>query len=130
MARTGASGISTTVSDASLFHPEFEGKADAVIADLPCSGLGVIGRKVDIKYRIRPEDVRELCELQRSMITNALRYLKPGGILIFSVCTVTREDTSEQSQFIEKTGLHKITERIFLQGADPCDGFYYSIWKL
>lgn len=129
IARTGTSGIRTMVSDASLFHPEFEGKADAVIADLPCSGLGVIGRKADIKYRVRPEDVHKLCELQGQMLTNAHRYLKPGGILIFSVCTVTREETSEQSRFIDKTGLHKISERIFLQGADPCDGFYYSIWK-
>lgn len=128
-ARTKASDINTTVNDASLFNPEFEGKADVVIADLPCSGLGVIGRKVDIKYRTKPEDVIKLCELQRKMVNNARRYLKPGGILMFSVCTVTGEETAGQSDHIEKIGLHKVSERFFLQGADPCDGFYYSLWK-
>ncbi|MBQ8956842.1 MAG: 16S rRNA (cytosine(967)-C(5))-methyltransferase RsmB [Lachnospiraceae bacterium] len=127
--RTGVNGVETKVKDASVYAPELDEKADIIIADLPCSGLGVIGRKVDIKYRVQPSDIAELCKLQRSMIDNAVRYLKPGGILMFSVCTVTKEETSEQSDYIQEYGLHKIAERLNLQGVEAGDGFYYSIWQ-
>ena len=127
--RTGIRGVRPEIKDAAAFDPSLEKSADIIIADLPCSGLGVIGRKVDIKYRVGPGDIIELCNLQHKMIDNAVRYLKPSGILLYSVCTVTREETSEQAAYIEKHGLHKISERLFLQGVDPCDGFYYSVWQ-
>ncbi len=127
--RTGLKNIETMVNDARSRRPGFEGLADVIIADLPCSGLGVMGRKVDIKYRVKPEDIDALCKLQRGMLDHVPGYLKPGGILMFSVCTVTEEETVRQSEYLENTGLHKISERLFLQGTDPCDGFYYSLWK-
>ncbi len=127
--RTGSDNICSCINDATIFNEEMEKSADIIIADLPCSGLGVIGRKVDIKYRVRQDNINVLCKLQRDIIDNAVRYLKPSGILMFSVCTVTKEETVEQASYIEKIGLHKISERLFLQGIDPCDGFYYSIWQ-
>ncbi len=129
LSRTGTGNVRTEKRDASEYDPLLEEKADIIIADLPCTGLGVIGRKVDIKYRVHQEDVTALCKLQRAILDNAIRYLKPSGILMFSVCTVTKEETERQSEYIEKSGLHKISERLFLQGVDPCDGFYYSLWK-
>ena len=129
MVRTGLTGIETAVRDASLYDPSLKETADIIIADLPCSGLGVIGRKVDIKYRVRPDDIAELCELQRRMLDNAADYLKKQGILLFSVCTVTREETADQAEYLQNKGLHKIKERQLLQGIDPGDGFYYSVWK-
>jgi 16S rRNA (cytosine967-C5)-methyltransferase len=127
--RTKLSNIEITAGDATVYNGELAGAADAVIADLPCSGLGDMGRKVDIKYRVKPDDVVALCELQRRILDNAVRYLKPEGILLFSVCTVTKEETSNQSDYLASKGLHKVGERLFLQGADLCDGFYFSIWR-
>ncbi len=127
--RTGVGNIELLIRDASLYDPDLKGKFDVVIADLPCSGLGVLGRKVDIKFRVRQEDVRALCKLQKQILDNAASYLKPGGILLYSVCTVTKEETSDQAFYLEKKGLHRLTDRVLLQGVDPCDGFYYSLWK-
>ncbi|MBQ7583175.1 MAG: 16S rRNA (cytosine(967)-C(5))-methyltransferase RsmB [Lachnospiraceae bacterium] len=126
--RTGVKNIEVLINDASAFNPAFKEKADIIIADLPCSGLGVLGRKVDIKYRVKPGDIDALCNLQRRMLDHAAGYLKKGGILLFSVCTVTKEETADQSEYIEGLGLHKVAERQLLQGVDPCDGFYYSLW--
>lgn len=127
--RLGIGGIEGGIHDAAEYDPKLLASADVIIADLPCSGLGVIGRKVDIKYRVRHDDIAILCKQQRKMLDNAVKYLKPGGILMFSVCTVTREETSEQSEYISQLGLKKTGERLLLQGVDPCDGFYYSLWK-
>lgn len=127
--RLGIDSISDEIHDAVRYDPKLCASADVIIADLPCSGLGVIGRKVDIKYRIKQDDILELCKQQRKILDNAEKYLKPGGILMFSVCTVTKEETAEQSDYIATLGLVKTGERILLQGVDPCDGFYYSLWK-
>lgn len=67
-------------------------KADVVIADLPCSGLGVIGRKSDIKYRMTPEQVADIAALQREILSVVWQYVKPGGILMYSTCTLTKAE--------------------------------------
>lgn len=127
--RTGISGIQAEIRDASVSDPSLFESADAVIADLPCSGLGVMGRKVDIKYRATPESIASLCKLQRNILSNAMQYLRPGGLLLYSVCTVTAEETEEQEGYLKEGGLRLLTSRQFLQGRDACDGFYHSIWK-
>ena len=99
--RLGLSGMITVgVSDASLYHEEYEEGFDLVIADVPCSGLGVIGHKPDIKYRLKPEDIGQLAGLQRQIIDNAVRYVRPGGRLIYSTCTVTRQENRDQAEYI------------------------------
>lgn len=59
-----------------------------MIADLPCSGLGVLGKKPDLKYRVQPEDLEELADLQRKILTCAQAIVKDGGTLMYSTCTV------------------------------------------
>ena len=104
-------------------------KADLIIADLPCSGLGVMGRKNDIKYRRKKEDIPALRELQREILRASLPGLKPGGYLIFSVCTIDKEETKEQRDWIERSlGLGFIKDRLFIPGEDPGDGFYYALF--
>ena len=63
-----------------------------VLADVPCSGLGVIGKKTDIKYRTDEDKIQELAVLQKQILHNAASYVKPGGILIYSTCTITSEE--------------------------------------
>ena len=70
-------------------------KADVVLADVPCSGLGVIGRKKDIKYRVTPESIASLPKLQKEILTYAQRYVRPGGVLLFSTCTINKEENEE-----------------------------------
>ena len=93
--RSGAINIEAVRHDATVFDRRLEEKYDIVLADVPCSGLGVIGKKTDIKYRMDPEKIRELVQLQRQILHNAAAYVKPGGILMFSTCTVCEEENQQ-----------------------------------
>ncbi|MCR5609758.1 MAG: 16S rRNA (cytosine(967)-C(5))-methyltransferase RsmB, partial [Lachnospiraceae bacterium] len=88
--RCNIENVETKVQDALVLDNEYVDKADVVIADLPCSGLGVIGTKPDIKYKITKEQIDELKNLQRNILDVCCRYLKKGGILIFSTCTISK----------------------------------------
>ena len=86
--RCGFRNVSARVWDALRPDPEMFGKADVVIADLPCSGLGIIGRKSDIKYKLTEEGASELAVLQRRILDVVWQYVKPGGRLVYSTCTI------------------------------------------
>ena len=92
--RTGLTNISAVCRDASVPDPESAGSADLVIADLPCSGLGVIGKKPDLKYKASPDGTDSLVGLQRKILACAQAYVKPGGILVYSTCTVNPDRKS------------------------------------
>lgn len=115
--RCGFDNLEVQVWDATQFDPDMEGKADIVLADLPCSGLGVIGRKADIKYRISPEQIEQLQHLQREMLDVAWRYVKAGGTLIYSTCTISRMENEENVQWLLE---NYPLEPVSLAG---CDGF-------
>lgn len=88
--------------DATEFDSSLEGKADVVIADLPCLGLGVIGRKRDIKYRTLPTDIKEITRIQRDILSVVSKYVKKGGTLIYSTCSVSRAENVDNAEWIEK----------------------------
>ncbi len=92
--------VNTQVFDATVLDEKMIEKADVVIADLPCSGLGIIGKKADIKYNMTSEKQKELVKLQRKILSNAWQYLKPGGVLIYSTCTVNKEENEENFKWI------------------------------
>lgn len=100
--RIGTDKIRTRVNDASLYNPDFVDGFDLVICDLPCSGLGVMGRKRDIKYNVSIDKIRELAILQKKILENAVRYVKKGGRLIYSTCTMTRAENEENFTFISE----------------------------
>ena len=100
--RIGADKIRTRVNDASLYNPDFLDGFDLVICDLPCSGLGVMGRKRDIKYNVSRDKIRELAILQKKILENAVRYVKKGGRLIYSTCTMTKAENEENFTFISE----------------------------
>ena len=89
--RLGISSISASVQDASLFRPEWEGQMDAVIADVPCSGYGIIRKKPDIRYK-DPDSMAQLPALQLQILQNQARHVKPGGVLMYSTCTLVRKE--------------------------------------
>ncbi len=83
--------ISPLCKDASVFYPEWENRMDTVIADVPCSGLGIIRKKPDIRYKNLAE-LLQLPALQEKILNNVSRYVKPGGLLLYSTCTLVREE--------------------------------------
>lgn len=95
--RMGLDNLEVCIWDALVPDESMKEKADVVLADLPCSGLGVIGRKPDIKYRVTPESLQEVAALQRRILTNAAMYVKPGGRLVYSTCTVNKAENEEQA---------------------------------
>lgn len=100
--RIGTDKIRTRVNDASMYNPDFLDGFDLVICDLPCSGLGVMGRKRDIKYNVSIDKIRELAILQKKILENAVRYVKKDGRLIYSTCTMTRAENEENFTFISE----------------------------
>ena len=86
--------------DATQFQPDLVDQADFLYCDLPCSGLGVIGRKPEIKYHLSAEDITSLVRLQRQILGNTIHYLKKGGILMYSTCTISRQENEENVNWI------------------------------
>lgn len=100
--RMNAGHIRAECQDALVFRPEDKESADIIIADLPCSGLGVIGRKADIKYRMSRENMKSLADLQRKILSIVQAYVKPGGCLIYSTCTVNPEENEENVRWFQE----------------------------
>lgn len=93
--RTNSINVQARVQDATIFDQESELLADIVLADVPCSGYGVIGKKPEIKYRVTPQKQDEIVILQRTILDRASNYVKPRGTLIFSTCTIAKEENEE-----------------------------------
>ena len=93
-ARLGLTNISVRQQDATAFVPEWENAMDAVITDVPCSGLGIIRKKPDIRYKDLQE-TEALPPLQLAILKNQARYVKPGGTLLYSTCTVLKRENED-----------------------------------
>ena len=93
-ARLGLTNITAQCQDATAFRPEWEESMDCVIADVPCSGLGIIRKKPDIRYKNLSE-LEELPGLQLQILRNQARYVKKGGILMYATCTILRRENED-----------------------------------
>ena len=100
MERVGFDWADCRMQDARVFDESLEGWADVVLADVPCSGLGVIGRKKEIRYRTAKQDLDSLVTLQKQIIDTAWRYVKPGGILLYSTCTINPDENEKMVAYI------------------------------
>lgn len=155
--RIGLENLCPQVHDALVREADEEECYDVVIADLPCSGLGIMGRKNDIKYRMTPQAREELADLQRRILTVAGRCVKPGGYLVYSTCTINPAENEENLRWlrqnqpyaavdirgwlgkIQKTGQSASAEELLRQnslregwlqclpGIQDCDGFFMSV---
>ncbi len=145
--RMGFTNIQTKVWDATIPDPELTGRADVVIADVPCSGIGVLGKKSDIKYKLTEKQLTELVELQRRILHEAVQYVKPGGALIFSTCTVNKAENEENRAWLlanyplvaesiepllpdklrDSTGAQGYLQLV--QGIHGTDGFFISKYR-
>ncbi len=127
-ARWRLDNLEVRVWDARESQEDLIGKADVVIADLPCSGLGVMGRKPDIKYHISKEKIESLQSLQRQILKTVVSYVKPGGRLVYSTCTMTKEENDDNRDWLlEHTDFEMISETKLIPGRDESDGFYVCV---
>lgn len=130
-------------ADARIYREDLCGLADIVLADVPCSGLGVIGKKPDIKYHVSEQSLMDICDLQRQILRNAVSYVKPGGVLLYSTCTIhpaenekmvewlcenfalTVEDMSAQlPEPLKEAGKKGMIQ--LLPGIHETDGFFFA----
>ncbi len=125
--RLGISIIETHRNDATKLREEYVGIADRVIADVPCSGLGVIRRKPELKLRITQKEIDNLSEIQYRILENASLCLKKDGTLVYSTCTVSEaENGGVIRRFLEKNrNFFLKEEKQLLPYIDNSDGFYF-----
>ena len=124
--RMGMKSVNTQIHDAREVNAAFIDKADSVLADVPCSGLGIIRKKPDIKWTKTPEDIENIIKVQKEILEASSRYVKPGGVLVYSTCTVNRHENNDVTdEFIKSRPFRKIGEKQLLTHIDNCDGFYY-----
>lgn len=94
--RLGVHNIKCFSADATQLPSEFENAFDAILLDAPCSGLGVLNRRADLRWKIRRGSLDEIEALQRSLLEAAVRYLKPEGTLVYSTCTLNKKENEYQ----------------------------------
>lgn len=93
--RLGINIIETQVKDATQYDKSLDEKFDKILLDVPCLGIGVIKRKPDIKWQRKPEDIEEITLIQRKILENCSKYLKKGGTLVYSTCSILKEENEE-----------------------------------
>ena len=144
ISRMGLNNIDAVVNDGTVFNKDFEEAFDVVICDAPCSGLGIMGRKPDIRYNASFDGINELAGLQKKILANAVRYVKKGGTLIFSTCTLTDTENIGGREYILSLPGMKAAELtnvpdalkgepslkdgylLLKPGIHKCDGFFIS----
>lgn len=133
--RLGLESIELTNFDASVFKKEYENTFDYVLVDAPCSGLGVMGRKPEIRYNRTMEDIKALAKLQRDILNQALKYLKKDGILVYSTCTVGNIENKDNFSYLsamDDLNVIPIDGKDYIEYVnyiDKTDGFFISKFK-
>lgn len=129
--RLGVTNTKVILNDAACYNSEFDEGFDRVLADVPCSGLGVLRRKPDIRINKSPLSNDELTKIQRKILDNAACYVKKGGILVYSTCTVNKAENEDAvSLFLENhSDFTLIEERQLLPHTDNTDGFFYASFE-
>lgn len=126
--RHGLKNMNAVQKDATIFDEASKEKADVLICDLPCSGLGVMGKKTDIRYKMTKEKQKELVQLQREILDTVYAYVKKGGNLVYSTCTIHKdENDGNVAWFVEKHPEFEVlfSDQIF-PGEEYHDGFFIA----
>ena len=128
--RLGIDIIETEVKDASKFYPEYVGKFDKILLDVPCLGIGVIKRKPEIKWKRKKEDIVEIKKIQMKILENCYKYLKHEGELIYSTCSILKEENDgiikEFKEKCQKENIKIECENIKIYPDYYRDGFFIS----
>ncbi|MBM0045956.1 16S rRNA (cytosine(967)-C(5))-methyltransferase RsmB [Anaerococcus sp. mt242] len=133
--RLGLENIKLTSFDASILKKEYEDQFDYVLIDAPCSGLGVMGRKPEIRYNRSRDDIKILAELQKEILKNAIKYLKKDGVLVYSTCTIGDIENKENFLYLssdDNLEIMSIDGKDYIEYVnyiDKTDGFFISKFK-
>lgn len=123
--RLGLQSIHALQADATKYQSKL--LFDRILCDVPCSGYGVLSRKPDIKLRLKPEDMDELIPLQYEILENVSQYLKEGGILVYSTCTLNKKENEKQvASFLKTHPNFVLIEEKTLFPSEFNDGFYMA----
>ena len=128
MARTGVTICQTMVNDATIDRAEWRDAYDRVLIDAPCSGLGDLRHKPEIRLHLKPEDLDEIVKIQRNILHTAASYLKPEGILVYSTCTLNKKENENQvQQFLDVHHDYElIEEKTIFPFENGGDGFFMA----
>lgn len=125
--RMKVENVMVQVHDATVTDEKYLEKADVVLMDVPCSGLGVIGKKRDIKYHVTKESLKDIVDLQKKIVENSWQYVKPGGILLYSTCTIHRKENEDMVRWIvDNFPFEEASSVQLLPGFAESDGFFYA----
>ena len=126
--KMGISIVKAEVNDATMYYPSLNEKYDKILLDVPCSGIGVIRKKPDIMWTRKEEDLEEVRRIQYKILDTCKKYLKKGGTLVYSTCTVFKDENEYQiNEFIKNNKEFKLEKEIKLfPNVDDTDGFYIA----
>lgn len=128
--RMGAEIVRAEQRDATVFAEEYEEAFDGVLADVPCSGLGVMASKPELRLRLDPGTFPELLEIQASILENAYRYTKPGGLLMYATCTLNRNENERQiTRFRDKYPSAETVDINLILPYNKNAGFFYCLMR-
>lgn len=116
--RLGITNVTTFAQDATKLNAELVASTDRVLLDVPCSGLGIIRKKPEIKWNKKRNDLREIIPVQREIMNNAWQYLKQGGVMIYSTCTLNKEENEENIEWFVNNHEDCEVKRIFVGKQD------------
>ncbi|GEQ19604.1 ribosomal RNA small subunit methyltransferase B [Clostridium butyricum] len=116
--RLGITNVTTFAQDATKLNAELVASTDRVLIDVPCSGLGIIRKKPEIKWNKKRNDLREIIPVQREIMNNAWQYLKQGGVMIYSTCTLNKEENEENIEWFVNNHEDCEVKRIFVGKQD------------
>lgn len=127
--RLGLNNIITGINDALIYNANVP-FADRIICDVPCSGFGIIRRKPEIRYK-NLDDIKELPQIQYNILFTSSRYLKSGGVIIYSTCTLNKKENEQVvDRFLnDNTDFSLVESKTVFPTKNGGDGFFYSILK-
>ena len=124
--RLGVSIVKTWSWDATRLDSDLIDTADRVLVDAPCSGLGTVRKKPEIKYKEFDGEVERLPSIQKDILAASASYVKPGGILVYSTCTISRRENEQVVAGFLKThkAFEQLESNLLIPGKGDSDGFF------
>ena len=126
--RLGIDIINIKTNDATIYNESYKEKFDVVLADVPCSGLGILRRKPEIRYK-KEDEITTLFDIQKTILQNSSKYVKKSGRLVYSTCTLGKEENSNIIEdFIKNNTIFRISyQKEYYPNVDNTDGFYVCV---
>ena len=125
--RLGISMIKTELKDAMLYEEKYAEYFDKILLDVPCLGIGVLKRKPDIKWKRKKEDIEEITKIQEKILENCSKYVKKGGELVYSTCSILKKENEDMIyKFIKNNTNFEIVKLIQVYQNEKADGFFMA----